>query len=359
MLKICFAMLFALPALAQPTPENHDSVRKDFTAIEQYLSIADTLQAGKEPADVEWQALFSTFVHQAMIQAGAMDTLKFKQDMRRVFMPGRQDTAHRDDEQAEHLKYQRHETFVKTAIRNMKGQNVTAQIKKILFPFLPPRLRKDSLLPRQIYLFYGGDATAINGYVINDMLLTAKINQVEPGLISAHEGFHAIITDASEHRLDPKADQQSDLFGVFRFLMNVSQEGIADLIDKPLLMKPGSPVFEEWKELSKDEDRVAVRCIRRLDSVFSRAYRQGKTTAGFEELMFKGYSRNGGHIPGRYMASAIQRAGLLSGVIAQADDPVSFFEAYQKAAGLNRPRFSRASLLYMKKIRKTYLVPAL
>jgi hypothetical protein len=360
MKKLRFAVLCMLPlgALAQQAPERgRDSARKDFTAIEQYLCIADTLQAGKEPGSVEWQALFSTFVHQALIQADAMDTVKFKKDMRRVYLPGREDTARHDADQEEHLKYRKQEALVKAAIRDMKAQNVSEQIKKILFPFLPQRLRKDSLLPRQIYLFNSGDATAASGYVINDMLLTAKINQVEPGLISAHEGFHAMITEASEHRLNPAADQQSNNFGVFRFLMSVSQEGIADLIDKPLLMTPGSPVFEEWKELSRNENKVAVRSIHRLDSVFSKAYRRGRAAVGFETLMFRGYSRNGGHIPGRYMANIIRRAGLLKQAIEQADDPVYFFETYQRAARAQQPRFSKAALLYLKKIREAYLLP--
>jgi hypothetical protein len=105
-------------------------------------------------------------------------------------------------------------------------------------------------------------------------------------------------------------------------------------------------LYGEVKKLEDGEDTYAVHYITRLDSLLRTAARNHKTP-GFD---FADFSKNTGHIPGRYMVARIREGGLMAACIESAGNPVEFVEAYAKAAERVKgaPRLSDESLAYLK-----------
>jgi len=248
------------------------------------------------------------------------------------------------------LAYKHNERKIKNEIEKMETENIYDSIKSLLYPYLPKYLQEDSLFPKQIYMYlYEGNG--IPGYVFNSMLQTAKVNSYKSGIISAHDSYHSIVGGIFGTKLetvnhDSLTDEDKDLLF---FLEIIAEEGIADLIDKPILGQPGSPLYAEVQALKKDEEIYAASYINSIDSLLKTCYRNGKVPP----FSFQGFSKNGGHIPGRFMATQIKNAGLLSLCIKDAGDPMAFFETYQNAlkSGSTAPRFSTESIYFLQKLR--------
>ncbi|MDJ1473041.1 DUF5700 domain-containing putative Zn-dependent protease [Xanthocytophaga flava] len=324
----------------------------DVSAVKAYFVIADRFKVHQKPSAKEWASLFNSPVHAMMITAGALDTTKFKHAMQTVYENGTTNTP-TDPELAHHLKYQKLEKQLLAHISFLESSSIQQNIFNYLQPFLPPRLLAKNKLPKQYYIFYGNeDATAGPGMVINDLLLSYKIDGYKLGILSAHETFHAVVSEAFANLLKDGFSNQDPNAILLYFLSNISQEGVADLIDKPALTQSGSPVLQEMKALTENETILSKQYITKLDSLL-----QAKGTNIDYNLLFQGFSKNGGHIPGRVMGQAIKQAGLLSVLIRSVEDPVSFFELYNQAIQKNKselPLFSETSIAYLKQLKERY-----
>ncbi len=335
------------------------SVRaQNMSAIDAYLQLTDALKQNVMPAPAKWTAFFTAPAQYAYIAGGLLDSAKLKADMQLVYMPSnkpRLDTLHLDDQQQYHLQYKQEEPLIRASLAEMKRLGVRDSIKKMLFPYLPERLRKDSLLPVQ-YLFFAGfqDSRGLPGSAMNDMLLTARLNRIKYAVAMAHEALHSIILMDFTHRTQQKRGIQSNEFGLFQFLSNLSQEGIADLIDKQYWIMPGSPFLQDMQEMNQDETRFAPGCVRQLDTLLRQCWEKKTVDVTYEDLFSSGkYAAWGGHIPGRYMVQLIRKKGLLPRLIARADDPTALIEIYQQATG--GKGFSKESILFLQELRKCYL----
>ncbi|MDJ1503293.1 DUF5700 domain-containing putative Zn-dependent protease [Xanthocytophaga agilis] len=336
----------------------------DVSAVKAYFVIADRFRAHQEPTVQEWTSLFTSPIHTMMITAGVLDTTKFKHDMQLIYTEGmaknkteaKNDAKNvqTDSDLAHHLKYQKLEKQLLAHISFLEASSIQQNIFSYLQPFLPARLLIKDKLPKQYYVFYGNeDATAGPGMVINDLLLSYKIDRYKLGILSAHETFHAIVSEAFTNLLKNDFSNQDPNAILLYFLSNVSQEGVADLIDKPALTQSNSPVLKEMESLTENEIMLSKSYITKLDSLI-----QAKSTNIDYNLLFQKFSKHGGHIPGRVMGQAIKQAGLLPTLIHSIEDPVLFFELYNQAVQKNKselPSLSVTSLSYLREIRERYL----
>lgn len=325
--------------------------KADFEPIEQFLQLADSLQAGKPPTSSLWQKYFDIPV--IGLFRPSFDSSVFVANMKLIFSPQKSEnlnTVAVDDEQKLMIEYKENETLIKRTILELKRQNIDDSIKKILFAYLPVNLRDDSILPKQIYMFLN-EGTGFPGYVFNSMLQTAKVNDYKSGIISAHESYHSIAGKIFFGKIN--LDAYKMLSGgeqtFISFMELIAEEGIADLIDKPILSKPISPLYEEVLELRKDQDNYARYYIEKIDSLLTAAYKS-KSVFNFQ---MKGFSKNMGHIPGRFMALKIKESGLLPDYINYIGDPFKFFELYNDAVKKvgSSPAFSEESILFLNELK--------
>jgi len=331
------------------------------TGAEAYFKIASALAKGGHENTISWQPLFQALPYQMMISGNALDTAVLKSNMQQVFSPASaQATTSLSSKESYHKGYKDHQQQLERYIKRLHDLNVVDSVKALLNPFLPLRLQSEELFPTLFYLNYGSaDATGFGGIVLNDLLHSYTIDQYKFGLLAAHEAFHAVVSVAFQQKLKREIDYSAPDFNLLYFLQNVAEEGIADLIDKPLLLQTNSPLYREVKQLTAGDESLSIALLKRLDSVLTLANRSDQILqqySGFAALA-NAFGKNGGHVPGRFMGLVIKKAGLLQMHIDTVEDPFSFVFTYNKAAkmlGNKYPTFSKESVQYLQKIKSTY-----
>ena len=331
------------------------------TGAEAYFKIASALAKGGNENTISWQSLFQAAPYQIMISGNALDTPVLKSNMQQVFSPASAQAATSlSSKESYHKGYKDHQQQLESYIKRLHDLNVVDSVKALLNPFLPLRLQSEELFPTLFYLNYGSaDATGFGGIVLNDLLHSYTIDQYKFGLLAAHEAFHAVVSVAFQQKLKRGIDYSAPDFNLLYFLQNVAEEGIADLIDKPLLLQTNSPLYREVKQLTAGDESLSNALLKRLDSVLTLANRSDQILqqySGFAALA-NAFGKNGGHVPGRFMGLVIKKAGLLQMHIDTVEDPFSFVFTYNKAAkmlGNKYPSFSKESVQYLQKIKSTY-----
>ena len=233
-------------------------------------------------------------------------------------------------------------------------------MKALLYPFLPKRLQTEALCPALFYLNYGRpEATGYGGIVINDLWHSYRLDSYKFGLLAAHEAFHAIVSIAFQQSLKPTIDYNDPGFNLLYFLQNISEEGVADLIDKPLLLQKGSPVYQEVRQLTDNDEAISIKYINSLDSLLRLAFASEKVLQEYNGFpaFANAFGKNGGHIPGRFMGMVIMKSGLLQNHLMAVEDPVSFIVTYNEAVKKSRekyPLFSKESIQYLQQLKTKY-----
>ena len=300
------------------------------SAAEAYFNIARELQAGTDIKLLDWNRLFNTQPYQMMIGGGRIDTATLKSEMINVFAKNSTNIQNHSWTEGEdyHILYKANQLNLERFIELLHEKNVIDSIKGLLYPFLPQGLQNNLNFPILFYLNYGtGDATGINGLVFNDLLQSYKIDNYKFGLLAAHEAFHAIVSSAFMQKLKKNIDYNLPSVNLLFFFENISEEGIADLIDKPLLLQKNSPVYDQLVKLTFHDVVKSQKYIRMIDSLLMNASTSDQPFQKFNSFsdIANGYGENGGHIPGRFMGLVIKKAGLLDKQIQKIEDPISFF----------------------------------
>jgi len=331
------------------------------SAAEAYFKVADAIKSVTGEENTAWQLLFGTPIYQMMIAGRAIDTIVLKAEMRHVFGPSASFyQAELSANELYHKSYKDNRSQLENYIAVLHRPGIADSIKALLYPFLPVRLQSDSLFPVLFYLNYGApEGTGYGGIVINDLLHSYRIDNYKFGLLTAHEAFHSIVSVAFQHALKKNINYNAADFNLLYFLQNVSEEGIADLIDKPLLLKKGSPVYDEVKQLTSNDEIYSIQCIRSIDSLLKLSLTSEHVLQRYNHYsdLANTFGRNGGHIPGRFMGTLMQKEKLLQKHIITVEDPISFILTYNEAAKKNGgkyPVFSKESIEYLQKLRTKY-----
>jgi hypothetical protein len=296
-----------------------------------------------------------------MIAGHALDTVVLKSNMQHVFSPSFAEITNSFSfEENYHKTYKDNRKQLESYIKQLHNLNVIDSVKSLLYAFLPLRLQREELFPTLFYLNYGrAEATGFGGIVLNDLFHSYTIDKYKFGLLAAHEAFHSIVSVAFQQKLKSEIDYNAPDFNLLYFLQNVAEEGIANLIDKPLLLQRNSPLYMELKQITAGDDSLSIILIKRLDSVLTLANRSEQVLrqySGFAALA-SSFGKKGGHVPGCLMGNAIKEAGLLQIHIDALEDPVSFLLTYNEAAKKNSKKYpclSNESLQYLQKIKRKY-----
>lgn len=343
-----FLCLFSLPFISKAQDFHLTDQWQDFTPVEKFYEIADSIRWQGAASAALWTSYFQIPVIQLFRHNPNFDSTEFVKDVQQIFSSnGKINEATLNDQQVLLAQYKKSEKRIKSSIYQMKKEPIKDSIKEMLFPYLKKSLRSDSIIPRQLYMVLEEGNGGLPGYVFNSMLQTAKLNGYKVAAIAAHESYHSIVDAIFNKRFTTFKDLNGFQKRLLYFMEIVAEEGIADLIDKPVLGQKQSPLYTDVKRLSVNEDAFAITNLNKLDSLLNSCL--VKEPDSFD---FRAYSKNGGHIPGRYMTLLIQKAGLLKGVIEQPGNPLAFFEAYLKASQKLDvyPALSKSALSYLQKV---------
>ncbi|HEX8547553.1 MAG TPA: DUF5700 domain-containing putative Zn-dependent protease [Cytophagaceae bacterium] len=329
--------------------------RIDTRGLDQYIRVAETLADNKEPAQVEWDSLFRTVFYNRYNEFGVLKKEDEQKRMRQVYQ---QSDASPSGERDQHLEYKKKLPELKKFSTSLKDGSVIAEAQKYVLPMLPERLQGKPMPGIKYAYNVEPEALGSDNPVIQDALLSYNADGYVKGLLTAHEAFHYITIAATFDRLKVPLDDPRVTLAFP--LLNISQEGMADLIDKDIFLKQESPLREFFGSLAStpEEEQLSKRFIESLNAVLEKASK-GEEVPDASELR-KTIMAQGGHQPGRYMGKLIKQAGLLNEVIAEVDNPFQFFFSYNKAASQSSgkyPVFSTAAIGVLEKLEMEIITP--
>jgi hypothetical protein len=340
-----------------PTPQV-TAAGIDTRGLDYYIKIAETLSARQEPAQADWDSLFETPAYKIIIGKGITPEV-IKADMRPAYTEHTL-TPDQQKRHAHHLLYKNNLSQLKRYSASVKDGSVRTALKQYLHPYLPVRLQKDELIPPIVYTYYLSlEANGAVDMILQDAYLAYLIDNYAKGILTAHEAFHSVVTGAQNRRLKISRSNAEDPQAIlFSTLNGISQEGVADLIDKEVLFRTDSPVYDYLKDLTKDEDQKARNYLLKLNEELVKSSANGTlhNPSEFEQTV----TGDAGHLPGRFMGKVINQAGILDEVITDVENPFQFIYTYNKAASQSQggyPVFSEAAIAYLKKVEKELIQP--
>jgi hypothetical protein len=312
-----------------PTPQV-TAAGIDTRGLDYYIKVAETLQSGKEPAQADWDSLLATPAYKLYIGVGVTPD-QIKADMRPPYTEQTL-TAGQQKQYAHHLFYKNNLSQLKSYSASLKDGRIRTALKEHLYPYLPARLQKDELIPPIVYTYYRNlEANGFENMILQDAYLSYLVDGYAKGILTAHEAFHSVVTGAENKRLKiSRSNTQDPQFILFNTLHGISQEGIADLIDKEVLFRTDSPVYDFLKEQTKDEDQRARNYLQKLNEELVESNKNGMlhNPAAFDKTV----SGDAGHVPGRFMGKVIKLAGLVGELKPDVENPFQFIYTYNKAA---------------------------
>lgn len=331
----------------------------DTRGLDYYIKIAETLATQQEPPQADWDSLFVTPYYDLLLNTFRASTPEAEKNVLRLIYKQGNLTPQQQQQYAHQLNYKSSLPQLKAYSASVKDGSIRTLLKPYLYPVLPPRLQNDALVPRIVYTYYfSEEANGLEDKILQDALLAYKVDGYAKGILTAHEAFHSVATGALIKRYKLQLPASDARYILALTLTGIAQEGIADLIDKETLGRPGSPVQALVQGLMVDEVPNSVRYIRALDDELVRLSTQPviANPQQFRQLV-SGFA---GHQPGRYMGLAIKQAGLLNEAVADVENPFQFVYTYNKVATRSNgtyPALSAAAITYLKKVEDELLRP--
>ncbi|HEX8577659.1 MAG TPA: DUF5700 domain-containing putative Zn-dependent protease [Flavobacterium sp.] len=376
--KILFIRYFILPLLvlflftASCSDDDNDDPQTtpttkllDTSGLDLYIKNAEKLQAGTEPSEAEWNAYFDTpFLKGFMETRGFNDEQKqelkqgLKITMRTAYqnLPPGNLTPGLQGMYEHNLRYKTKLNELKEYSTQLNNGNMRQVIANIIAPFLPARLQNEDLIPPALYAFHilGAEATGTPDALEMDAMLSYTIDSypLTRGYAAAHEAYHSVTLAALEKRRIPipAGDPRNEVLSTLKL---ISQEGIADLIDKDLTLRPDSPVYSYWLFMIENEQQNAISFINNLNTIA-----EGLSRGEVINLPTNLY---GGHQPGRYMGRMIRETGGFRDLIVDPENPFAFLYIYNTAArrlgSSDYPVFSDTAINFLRQLESQLIRP--
>lgn len=325
----------------------------DTRPIELYLEVVNSIRKSGKPSVEALKNYFNNPTVSLFKQNPDFDSLKFLNNLITVYSNETFDQSKIVKSKDYDLmqRYKDNEAMIRKSIVKINHTNIDNLVKKRLKPFLSQSFDMDAVSLKYIYLFTEEGNGGFPGYVFNSALQTAQLKSKDIDVISAHEAYHAItgVIFMNKYKRvfeqapsDTSANDQNLLW----YLELVAEEGVADLIDKPILSSSNTPISKEIAKLRVNEKLRSAQKIHQLDSLLSTADSQ------LNFLNLQSIFENGGHIPGRFMGLQLKKGNLLNEFVKHTGNPFKFIFLYNEAVKNDdkAPRFSNKSILYLKKL---------
>ncbi|MCK8495229.1 hypothetical protein M0L20_25385 [Spirosoma sp. RP8] len=220
---------------------------------------------------------------------------------------------------------------------------------------LPQKWKNCFPAPRVDFILYNYDGSAREYGITMDLLMAYDMETYRPGAFLGHELFHYALFYCRiklRHFKSVPQDQQA----AFVAINGISEEGIADLIDKPFVLFDKQSPYREKEAFLTLYETQSSSCIAKLNQAFEQlADRAGEPFTSFS--YWNSIVLATGHVPGMFMGRLIQQQGLTNELIQHIENPFAFFYLYNKAARkslMGAPAFSAKALRFLKSMEKRH-----
>ena len=328
------------------------SQRIDLSVTERYFQLTDSLRENIPLSDESWNSFIEMNGMRQYIsnQHLELEMDGYRQSMEYVYMPQHDSLLQQFLKQPDiynktYLVYQYREleTELKNYIRQIRNRPdiYLDSMYENAYSMLPYK-RQLTSITTNIYFVPLFEVPAADNY---DILLSLYgnyyLDHIRYGASGGHVLHHLL---RRNRKLASPKDQQ-----LYAVLTAVLDEGMADLIDKPMPDSVDCPAHLKYGEqMLKSPDSAIVI----LDSAIQ-MHIAGKQP--FDSANGCNIVQLGGHVPGYQMALVIERNGLADEMIKYADNPLRFLLLYNRAALLDEKKptvFSDKTVLFIKNLQK-------
>ncbi|RDV14533.1 hypothetical protein DXT99_14120 [Pontibacter diazotrophicus] len=353
-----FIAATALTMAASSAFQTAEAQHVNIEAATKYWEITDALRQNQPLTDEAWKEFLEIQGNKVYVKGvfSESDLKAYRKAIETVYMP-QHDSLLQVKLKAGTWYYVLVNDYKTNEAHHQKYVQETSENPEYLdlmytlaYEYLPQRAHTKVEDLQLYYNALGNDAASRSEGIFFSINAAINWNKYKEGSLEAHEIHHQI-----RPRREFGEVSEPDA-GIMWALASVQNEGIADQIDKRVILEGGgedAAGVEGW--LLKPAPGI----IQQLDTMMvALANNSAEASQPVKHYvrMFKG---SGGHIPGFYMANVIERNGYHRKMIQTADDPFAFIRLYQKAAKKDKasaPVFSKASMAYLKKLEKKYAV---
>ena len=331
----------------------------DFTGIDKFLSITETLMKNKEPGVKDWDELFQTPGYK-LIRMNEISDYFFQKSFRYVFKPSLKDSLKYELSKANSIKkrfinhyldVRERRAEVVAQVKKLKNTPIARTAAKNALEFLPIKELTD--YPQVAFLIFD-DGIRNFPVICVDVLHSVEMGDELP-LMLAREYF--LRMRGSLLKFDP-ADVRAEDQPLIRALENMLSGGTADYIyKKDLLINRPYESLQPMDQVYMDNYRNAPEIIHTLDKFLTLMIDDPSHYAGYTAQFKKALPMDGNPV-GFYMVEVICKAGGQASLIRQIANPFDFLWIYN-AAAKNRPGeypvFSDKALSVTQILKRKYL----
>ena len=328
------------------------SQRIDLSVTERYFQLTDSLRENIPLSDESWNSFIEMDGMRQYIsnQHLELEMEGYKQSMEYAYMPKYDSLLQECLKQPEVynktylvFQYREMEAELKSYIRQIRNRPdiYMDSLYENAYYMLPYKRQLTSINTKIYFVPLFGDVVADNYDILLSLYAVYYLDQIRYGATGGHLLHHLL---RRNRRLASPKDQN-----LYAVLTSVLEEGMADLIDKPIPDSASCPAYLKYGAhiLKLSENAIGI-----LDSAIQ-LHIDGKLP--LDSTNHCSMVDMGGHIPGYQMALVIEKNGLIEECIKKADDPLNFILLYNKAALLDPAKpvmFSDKSITYLKKLQK-------
>ncbi|MFK7981413.1 MAG: DUF5700 domain-containing putative Zn-dependent protease [Saprospiraceae bacterium] len=367
---ILFLSLFLLfNCIQKISVEKVPVIPLNFEAAKAYFTLVEKIQKGGIISEKEWSSFFNIEGNKLFIEdlrLSEEDISMLKKTIRVAYQP-KVDTiaanklALKSFRLLSRIRYKKNHQLYKDYLAKIERIQITfvdsiiAQTKA----FLPKDLMIYRAMPTIYYhaLNSDGDATA-NNRIFMSVLASYERNSNRIGNVEAHELHHNFRPDLSYYKTHAdSAYYRTEIEAadriVYNALMLALNEGLADMVDKDLLLADTS---KWWRKdtIQALYMREGENVVKKLNEYLAAAANGANQDLELYQTLYSSYN---GHIPGYFMAKAIKDNGRLGEIIEHAGNPFIFFLTYQEVALNNDklPAFDDVVIDYLEQLNIKYM----
>mgnify|MGYP006313304321 CR=1 FL=1 len=333
-------------------------LRMNFEAVDKFWQLIGFLKTDNTLSEDMWTDFYNVDGNKLYAEhhIGKEGIISYRENLEIVFRPSLKNLFHQrileNDEWLNKIyRYKLYEQDFKAFQKTLLKAEYVNKMYEHAYSQLPPSMQtveKDAVI---YFTAMGADAAAQDKNIFLSLHLSFFFDKYKKGAIAGHELHHLL---RKEYEFSKPVLEMHK--GVTYLLESMLNEGVADLIDKEIVVKHNDdlPPELQWRSILVDQ---ASQVITEIDRALSAADQWDednfKTERDFRTLV----RNTNGHVPGFFMADIIRRNGYHELLMENISDPFSFMKLYNKAARLDKSKpkiFSDKSIENIKSIEAYY-----
>jgi len=326
----------------------------DFTGVDQFWKIVNTLEVNKDPSSSEWNRLFNTPGYNVLTN-GEFNRDFFKKYFSLVFMPSQKNELNKALKQRKNIHHLQHyikvrdnKHLINEQLKKLKRQRFNKNAVNRTLEFLPQR--SVNQYPPVSFLIFESNGRGSSPIVVD---IAASIEWDFMSFLS-HEFHHWYRNRQLKYYYRKIKHDDADIVNT---LASIEAEGIADMVDKKDWFTKSSNATSKYaRQFINDVGRTPY-VIQSMDKILKEIKNNPKDKRVLGRKL-RNLLPQKGHTTGYFMASLILEKIGKRELVKCVGNPFEFVKLYNVAAKRtnNRyPMFSDQAMKLIDLLNKEYI----